>query len=311
MGVVNTVLPVFLIIAAGVLLRRFGFVSEDFSKGLSRLVYYVGLPALLFHEMAASEFAFSQAGRAYLVVLCGMVGCVVVAYAAASLMKLPAASTAAFVQGSFRGNLAYIGLPIVVYSAAYSHGAGREQVSAIAALVLGMAVLVYNVVAVVVLLAGRQKLDSSAAGRVAIETAKNPLVISSVLGIAYSLTVGSLPAFADRTLAALSQMALPLALLSIGASLAGPLQTGRLLPAVVCSVIKVAVAPLVGALVLMMLDMSAGEKLVAMVFLACPTAVSSHIYSQQLSADEQISASIVVVTTLLSIFSLSIVVAIF
>ena len=306
MGVVNTVLPVFLIIAAGVLLRRFGFVREDFSRGLSRLVYYVGLPALLFHEMAASQFAFSQASRAYLVVLCGMVACVAVAYAAASLMKLPAASTAAFVQGSFRGNLAYIGLPIVVYGAAYSHGAGLERVSAIAALVLGLTVPVYNVVAVVVLLAGRQKLDSSAAGRVALETVKNPLVISSVLGIAYSVAVGSLPVFADRTLAALSQMALPLALLSIGASLAGPLQTGSLLPAAVCSLIKVAAAPLVGALVLTMLDMSAGEKLVAMVFLACPTAVSSHIYSQQLAADEQVSASIVLLSTLFSTVSLSV-----
>jgi predicted permease len=311
MEVINTVLPVFLIIAVGALFRRFRFYGEDFARGLSRLVYYIALPALLFYKMAVSEFNFSQAGEAYLIVLCGMVGCVAVAYAVAAVLRLSASSTAAFVQGSFRGNLAYIGLPIVVYGSAYSDSTGVEQVSVIAALVLGMTVPVYNIVAVTVLLAGRQKLDSRAAGRVLFETMRNPLVISSVLGIVYSLTVGSLPTFADRALEALSQMALPLALLSIGASLAGPLHRNKVLPAVLSALIKVTVAPLVGVLMLMLLDMSAAERLVAMAFLACPTAVSSHIYSQQLDADEELSASIVVVTTLLSIISLSIVVAMF
>jgi predicted permease len=47
MEVINTVLPVFLIIAVGGLLRRFGFFSADFAGGFARLVYYVALPALL------------------------------------------------------------------------------------------------------------------------------------------------------------------------------------------------------------------------------------------------------------------------
>jgi predicted permease len=305
MEVVNTVLPVFIVIAAGALLRRFHFFGDDFARGLAKLVYYVGLPALLFYKMAEAQFVFSHAAKTYLVVLCGMAACLIAAYAVSKAMKLGRAATAAFVQGSFRGNLAYIGLPIVVYGAAYSQQPDSDQVAFIEALVLGMTVPVYNVVAVIVLLTARQKLDGSAAKRILIETARNPLVISSVVGIVYSLAVGSLPSFVDRTFSALAQMALPLALLSIGASLAGPLHTGRALPAVVASVIKVALAPLVGLLILALLGASAAEKLVAMVFLACPTAVSSHIYSQQLNADEQLSASIVLMSTLFSIASLS------
>jgi hypothetical protein len=258
--------------------------------------------------MAASQFAFAQAGKAYLVVVCGMVGCIVVSYIVATLMKLPAVSAASFVQGAFRGNLAYIGLPIVLYCNSYPGGKGYGDVAVIAVLVLGMMVPVYNIAAVTVLLAGRQKLDSSAWKRVVIETVRNPLVISSMLGIVYSVTIGSLPSFADRTFSALAQMALPMALLSIGASLAGPLHLGRALAAMVSSLIKVAVAPLVGMLVLMLLDVSLAERLVAMVFLACPTAVSSHVYSQQLKADERLSASIVLLSTLFSIVSLSLMV---
>jgi predicted permease len=103
-------------------------------------------------------------------------------------------------------------------------------------------------------------------------------------------------------------MALPLALLSIGASLAGHLHKDRLLPAVISALIKVAAGPVVGMVLLMLLEVPAAERLVAMVFLACPTAVSSHIYSQQFDADEQLSASIVVTTTLFSMVSLSVVI---
>ncbi len=58
MEVFNTILPVFVIIALGALLRRFGFISADFARGLTRLVYWVALPAFLFYKMAASQFAF-------------------------------------------------------------------------------------------------------------------------------------------------------------------------------------------------------------------------------------------------------------
>jgi predicted permease len=305
MEVINTVLPVFLIIAVGALFRRFRFYGDDFARGLSRLVYYIALPCLLFYRMAVSQFNFSQAGKAYLIVLCGLVGCVIIAYIAVVIMKLPTASTGAFVQGAFRGNLAYIGLPIVVYYTSYTNNAAYAQVPVIAALVLGMTVPVYNLVAIMVLLAGKQKLDIRAAKHMLFETLRNPLVVSSVLGIIYSLTIGMLPSFADRALDALSQMALPLALLSIGASLAGHLHKDRVLQAIISALVKVAVAPLVGILMLMLFDVSPAEKLVAMVFLACPTAVSSHIYSQQFDADEQLSASIVVTATLFSMVSLS------
>lgn len=305
MEVINTVLPVFLIIAVGALFRRFRFYGEDFARGLSRLVYYIALPCLLFYRMAVSEFNFSQAGKAYFVVLCGMAGCVIAAYIAAAVMRLPSASTSAFVQGSFRSNLAYVGLPIVIYYASYSYNSAYARVPVIAALVLGMMVPAYNLMAIIVLLAGKHKLNIHAVRHVLFETVRNPLVVSSVLGIAYSLTIGTLPSFADRALDALSQMALPLALLSIGASLAGRLQKDRVLPAVISALIKVAVAPVIGIVLLMFMELPSAQRLVAMVFLACPTAISSHIYSQQFEADEQLSASIVVTTTLFSTVSLS------
>ena len=56
MQLANTVLPIFLIIGAGYLLRRVGLLGDDASAALSRLVFWVASPALLFRSTAQHEF---------------------------------------------------------------------------------------------------------------------------------------------------------------------------------------------------------------------------------------------------------------
>ena len=50
MEIINIILPVFLIIGLGFLLRAIGFIGEGANTALSRLVFYVAAPALLFHS---------------------------------------------------------------------------------------------------------------------------------------------------------------------------------------------------------------------------------------------------------------------
>jgi len=54
MFVFNTLAPVFLLIAIGAVLQRTGFASPGFLKEANRLTYWLGLPALLFSELANS-----------------------------------------------------------------------------------------------------------------------------------------------------------------------------------------------------------------------------------------------------------------
>ena len=55
----TTVGPVFLIIAIGILLRRFGLIDTSLSEGLSRLVFHVFLPALLLKSLIKTDFTGS------------------------------------------------------------------------------------------------------------------------------------------------------------------------------------------------------------------------------------------------------------
>jgi len=76
-------------------------------------------------------------------------------------------------------------------------------------------------------------------------------------------------------------------------------------------VYKRQVAPLVGLLVASLLGLGAGETRIALILLACPTAVASYIMADQLGAAGQLAATIVVLSTVLSMLSLGLVVGLF
>ncbi len=88
--VLNTLAPVFLLIAIGAVLQRTGFVSPGFLKEANRLTYWLGLPALLFSELASS-FHHASSANLVLTAMAVATGLVVVAaYIACWVLRLPA-----------------------------------------------------------------------------------------------------------------------------------------------------------------------------------------------------------------------------
>ena len=310
MLVINTLSPLFLIVAAGVILRRSGFVGAEFFKVGSRLVYWVALPCLLFEKTAASSGGGDEAMRVCLMLAAGMAACVIVAYLVGWILRLERPSLAAFVQGGYRGNLAYVGLPVVLFSMAGATGQPTGKMEAFAVLAIAPLVPVYNVLAVVVLLAGQKRDGSAVAGRVGrilVGTLTNPLLLSCAAGLAWSMTGRALPAVVARTCATIGYMALPLVLMGLGASLTLKAVRGTFVPAFASATIKVAVGPIAGYLVGRQLGLTAGELRVGLLYLACPTAVVSFVMAEQLNSDSRLTASIIVLATFLSIPALAVV----
>jgi len=308
MHILNTVLPVFLIIGVGFCLRWRGFFSEEFGRGLSKLTYWIGLPALLFYQTATATYSFKSAGNVYLVVLAGMLCCVVAAFLLGKLLGLSARDLAILTHGAFRGNLVYVGLPIVMYSLTENQAASGPGGSLVV-IVIALTVPVYNVLAVVVLLAGKHQFDLKAIAKMARGIAGNPLILACVLGLLYNFFFNSLNPIARRTLSSVSQMALPLALFSIGATLYQERIGGRILPAALGGLVKVGLAPLAGLAVGTALGLTAQEMRIALLLLACPAAISSHIMAEQMVGRQNLSAAIVIVSTLMSMLSFAAVLA--
>lgn len=306
--VFNTLAPVFLLIAIGAVLQRTRFVSPGFLKEANRLTYWLGLPALLFSELATS---FHHAGGANLVltamaVATGLV--VVAAYLACWILRVPAVATGTLVQGAFRGNLAFIGLPII-YAMPDTPIAGGMSLRAAAVVVVGPMMVAYNLVAVVVLLLSQHKLGWRMIRPFVTQLVTTPPLIATVAGIGFALSGGTLPTTVAKAMSALGEMALPLGLLGVGGAVvtADRGTAGR--PAWTAALLKTALSPLLGWAVGHYLGLGALELKMVMIFMATPTAVASYAMALELKGDEKIASGSIVLSVLLSVVTLALAIA--
>ncbi len=310
MYVINTLAPVFLVIALGALLRRSGLLSAELVGGITRLAYWVGLPALLFYKIATAPQIDFAAGGAFVIILIGTLACIGASYALAALLGTGGKQTGAFVQAAFRGNLTYVGLAVIFNAFSQSgDDAVTQSAQTTAILALAPIVVFYNITAVTVLLAGQHRMNLSAVGKILRGIVTNPILLACVGGIVYSRAGWKLPIFAERTLGVVGPFALPAALLGIGGTLVAAKIRGRVLYSLLAAIIKVGVAPAVGALAAMLLGATHLETTVAMIMLSCPTATASYVLAGQLGGDETLTAAAIVLSVLFSIVPLAIAVS--
>lgn len=303
MHVFHSLAPVFAILALGFALRRLGFVTPDLIRGTNRLVYWIGLPCVLFAKISDAPIRPGERGDAILVLLCCTAVCMAAGYLAAWCFGARGGTVGTVVQAAFRGNLAFVGLPVIIYSSA--HGDADPTVP-VAVILLSALVPLYNIFAVTALLASQHRLGAAAVRKVLLELATNPLVLAALGGVAWSLGGLSMPISLGRTLDALGQMALPLALLGVGAGL----ELRRVRDrdrglTILASLIKVGLGPAAGYLLAGIVGLSPVETRIVCVYLACPTAAASYVLADQLGGERSLAAGTVALSTVLSLASLS------
>lgn len=307
---VNVLLPIFAVVAAGAVLRRTGFVPAGFFNQTNRLVYWVAIPCYLFYKTAEATIEGAAAVRVFLVILAGMLGTLALGYGVAWLRKLPRRATGAFVQGAYRGNLAYVGLPVVLLAFSADGGRFAQDVPSLAVLATALMVPIYNLAAVLVLVAGQEADGRQWRARLrqlGLRLATNPLLLSCVAGLMVLALGWQLPTPIRRTCETIGDMTTPLALMGIGSALTFRHLRDRWQDAGLVALLKLAASPLIGLLAAAQLGLSPAELRMALIFLATPTATASYVMAQQLGSDDALAADIVVLTTALSLPALAVV----
>ncbi len=305
MDVFNALAPVFFIIGLGAFLRHSDFMPAPIVELVTRLTFWVALPALLFYESAQAKIGMLNRPGIFIVLMAGMFAGMIAGFIAARIMHLPPAQSRTLVQASFRGNIAFIGLPVV----AYSLGETNRDMITLSVLMVSVLLPVNNITAVLVLLGGQPKLRAGGALWAAMEWLfVNPLIISCLAGLIVAALGIQLPVALLRTLKPLGDMALPLALLSIGSMLDLREVKGIWVPIMTAGLIKVAVSPYAGYLTAGMIGLSGEELRVVLIMLACPTATASFIMACQMGGDSHMTAGSIVLSTILSFISLFIII---
>lgn len=277
---------------------------------LNRLTYWVALPCLLFYRIAGASHEMAAVAGLLTVCIGATLASIVTSGAVALLLRVPAAARGTFLQGIFRGNLIFIGLPVVVYAFSAAGGASASA-EASALLVFGPMVVLYNVLGVMALLFCGGNAERSGVGRsAAYGLITNPILLSCIGGLAFSLAEIELPTIAQRGFAAIGQMALPLALISIGGTLHTARIKGSLGFAAAAALMKVALLPVFGLLLAGWIGLSPAHERIALILLACPTASASYVLARQLKGDEALASTIIVLSSIMALPAMAVVLAI-
>ncbi len=319
-AVLDTLTPVFLMIALGVVLRWTRRLSDETLRGMSWLVFWVGLPAMLFCDVAGidnpaagrSDADFHRQFQIFLLGFSGLVACLVAGYAVAAALRMERRQMGTFVQAAFRGNLAYIGLPVIQY--AFTSLAGEDAgrlARRDAALALAPIIMLYNFTAVIVLLAGQHQMSARTLARMGWRIITNPLILACGAGLIWSSAGWRVPRPAASTLRILSGTALPLALITAGAAIATTKISGQLLYTGLGTALKGVLAPIVGCAIAIPLHVPPREMFIGLLLLACPTAVTAYVMAENMKGDGPLAAQIIVVSTLFSIVGFAVVILCF
>ena len=288
MTILSGLLPVFLILALGVAARRVGLVDAVAAAGLNRLVANLALPAFLVVEIGTSTLRVSLSPRLVGAVLATTVVVTLLALGVGLLMKLPTRQRGVLAQASMRGNVAYVGFPVILAALGQ---AGLRSAAVTAALLIPLMTLI----AVVVLEHFRTQHDRR--GFLLLKVFGNPLVVASLLGLVLAAAEWRPWGWLERTLNVLADFALPAALLALGAQLEIRRWRGVWRQAATAALLKVIVLPLLGWWLLVELGSSAAETAVGVLLLATPTAISSYPVAAELGGDTDLAGACVLLTT--------------
>ena len=233
-------------------------------------------------------------------VICAVCCLAVLSVVAARVTKMPNTFVGSFCQASFRFNT-YVGIAVVLTAL------GSEGVRDLAVIV-GFTIPCVNVLCVAILIWFSGRTYSSGERHVLAVRAmlSNPLIWACASGVIYShLKLGFPPAL-DKTLAMMASIAVPLALLSIGASLTFSRFGEYLRPAILSQLLKLMIFPAVGYLLVRAFGVTGPQFKVAMLFFALPTSPHTYILSSQLDSDLHLASSAIVLSTLLSVIALGV-----
>lgn len=307
MHVIDTLLPVFLFVVVGLVLRTTSFLPVDFFKGCNKLVFYLGLPAFLFSKIITTNFNIEASSRIFYILIITMLLSIVIAYITAYLMGIPKQSYSAFIQVAFRGNTALVGLPILVYAFNLSSNSNMINIAIVA---LAPAIPIWNIATLILLTVHKKEQEKHFLLKTISSLISNPLVVACIAGLIFSFFNVAIPRCIEICCTKLGQMTMPLALISIGASLSLTKLQGKKSTAFISAIIKVCICPLIALVCGYMLNLNQQEMFTSLIYCATPTAISAYVMTEQMGGDEQIAGSGIVLSTLISAIPLTIIVAI-
>ncbi len=291
----RVVAPLVLYMAAGVLLKRLRAVDDAGFRGINRILFYVTIPALCYLSVAAADLRAMVETPFLLYVGLGLTLVFLLSMLIVPRFCKDNARRGVIVLGIFRPNEGIFGLSI----AAALLGAAHMSYMTLA---VSLSVPLTNALSVYAM--ERYRGGRANLGRMLVQIFTNPILIGCLLGFAANLIQLRLPTVLNTTLTGIAGITTPLAFMALGGTLSfGSLRKNRVSLAVV-TLLRLVVIPLVFVLLFARLGFPKDAVASVLIVFGAPTATVIYNMAANLGADEDLAASIVAITSVLSIVTM-------
>ena len=304
MSAVAALVPIFLLIVMGFLLRRFLIAEDAHWIGLERLLYYVMFPALLITTMARADLAkvpvLAVGGTMFASVVLVAILCFALKPALERWLGTDGPAFASLFQGATRWQT-FVALPL----AGNLYG---ELGLALASVAIVAMTPLLNVLSVSVLVryASSAKADWRS---VLIAIVRNPLIWACIAGAALNPVNALIPQPINAVIDALSRSSLALGLLIVGAGLRiDELARPKPLTLPTC-VIKLLIMPAIAIAIARGFGLAGANLAVITCCMAVPTASNSYVLARQLGGDAPLMAQIIMIETVIAAVTLPVALA--
>ena len=297
-AIFESILPIFLIVGAGVVLRRLPVISEAAWPGMEQLAYWFLYPSLLFVTIYNADFSGLQLDALLAALLLCLLSMIVLTLATWPVTKrvglVKRTEFSSVFQTSIRWN-GFIALPV-------AQNVFPPEGAAVVALAMAVIIIPINIASVFVVtrFANRE----ASLGWTLLRVALNPLIIASGSAVLLRLMPFELYGPVNETLRLLGAAALGLGLLAIGAGLRPGDLAGLRAAIWLPVVIKLAIFPAAMITIATMLGVSGPQLQYLVLCAAVPTAMNGYLLARQLGGDAELYAAVTTLQTGLAFFTL-------
>lgn len=297
-----SILPIFLLLIFGYLLRRNNFPSVEFWPLADKINYWVLFPSLLFYRTSTAPLDGDIVGPFALALIGALVACAIIALISVKVFGISNYVGGSLFQGATRHNTF-----IAFATAETFFGSEGLLLAAVATSILVPPTNLFCVTALVTY--GGKNSPISLKKRLIQELARNPLLIAIGAGVTLNLTgLGPLPVIHDMA-GILSRAALPVALLCVGAGLHIRAIKAEAKSLILSSIAKLLIFPAIMISTVIVTGLDGVAAVILIIYGAVPTASSGYALAKQLGSDPQVMAAIITVQTLLSMITLPLTIA--
>ena len=287
----EAVIPMFLIIFLGILIREAGIITRDEAKKFNKVVFMCCFGPLMFTNLYGKES--SQAINPRLIIFTLVVFFALYFLTVLFVLKIEKSpkSRGAMIQAIYRSNFIIMGLPVV------QNVFGKGEL-AVTAVIIAIVVPIYNILAVITLevfRGGKPDLRDTIKNLF-----KNPIIIGAILGFLAIILKIEVPKVIMSPVEMLADAATPFALLLLGVSFDFKSVSVEKRNLIVCLIGRLIVYPAVGLIGGALMGFRGVPLLTLVAMFAAPSAITSFTMAQQMDSDYELAGNCVIFSSLFS-----------